>query len=309
MNKSLLWCGLGAAVVIGVMLWAVRDTAATQVVVDQCDVETAFMVFDEDDDTFYTFGEVTNGRLQVDFNGSNDDQDEAVITAGTGYAITDVEWDSETSGDNWQNWTPITGVVTVNPPGTSSSDSGRVDKVRVKVKKVCTEVCNDDSATNYQSLVPGQTQANNDLCTYPTPTPTPTPSDTPTPTPSDTPTPTPECDEDQCPTPTPTPNECDGDCETPTPTATPEENRRSGGGSGGSYARCSVQWLKYVHPNDPACVSPTPTPATPSPSPTPGPLSRVGQVPTGVNGLGLALLIALGATGAAAYLMLRNKEN
>ena len=128
---------------------------------DQCNDEKTYTV-DEDDDSHLTFSE-TGNRVDVDFNGGNDDRNQAIITAGSGYQIMTVRYDNETSNTNWINFSVSNPTTTINLAGTS--DSTRIDKVEVKVKKVC-----------------------------PTPTPTPTQTPTPTPTPSlrPTPTPTPE---------------------------------------------------------------------------------------------------------------------
>ena len=157
---------------------------------DSCNQETTYTI-DEDNESHFTFSESGN-RVDIDFNGNNDDRNQAIITAGSNYQIMTVRYDTETSNTNWINFSASNPTTTINLAGTS--DSTRIDKVEVKVKKVC--------AT-------------------PTPTPSPTPTTTPTPTveptvapdPTATPTPTPEDENEE---------QAGNDQVTPTPTPTPE---------------------------------------------------------------------------------------
>ena len=134
---------------------------------DDCNQVTTYEV-DEDYESHLTFYESGN-RVDIDFNGGNDDRNQVIITAGTNYILTAVRYDTETNNTNWINFLVSNPTTTINLAGTSSST--RIDKVEVKVKKVC-------------------------ATPTPSPTPSPTPTATPTPTPSPTPTePDRECDE------------------------------------------------------------------------------------------------------------------
>lgn len=120
-------------------------------VVDPCNSEyTSTKTNDYDD-----------ARVNINFQ----DGDESItVTPKAGYSIVSVQLDVEDDGHGGFYTYPVVANVKFNPnPGED------IDSAKVVVKKVCTEVCNDTAATNYQALVPGQTVANNTLCQYPVP--------------------------------------------------------------------------------------------------------------------------------------------
>ena len=166
---------------------------------DNCNQETTFTV-DEDDDSFLSFGE-TGNRVQVDFNGSNDDRNEAIITAGSNYQILTVRYDNETFGTHWINFPVSNPTTTINLAGTS--DSTRIDKIEVKVKKVCASPSPTPTPSSQPSPSPspspepcdnpefwGEWYDHHGSC--PSPSPTPSPSPSPSPTPEASPSPSPE---------------------------------------------------------------------------------------------------------------------
>lgn len=160
-----------------------RVQQAQATVIDQCNQEFTFTV-DEDSDSNFTTGE-SGGRVSVVFSSSpsgNDPENDAdepgtqntqwravTVTAAAGYQIVSVEADHENDsgstlgGTVWVTVSPTTSPVSYDPAG----EGIRIDKIKVVVKKLCTEVCGDIAATNYSAPVSGQTYANNALCTYP----------------------------------------------------------------------------------------------------------------------------------------------
>ena len=110
--------------------------------------------------TYYKSDDFNDNRVNINFENSDEQID---VSADPGYKVVEVALDVE--DDNHQGlWVYATGDLdNFNPnPGHD------IDNARVKVKKVCTEVCNDKEANNYQELVKGQTVSNNELCEYAT---------------------------------------------------------------------------------------------------------------------------------------------
>lgn len=165
---------------------------------DNCNQETTFTV-DENDESHLTFSESGN-RVDVDFNGNENDRNQAIITAGSGYQIITVKYDTETNNTNWINFSVNNPTTTINLSG--NSDSTRIDKVEVKVKKVCATPTATATPTVTPTKAPSAT---------PTPTVTPTATPTVTITPTITPTVTPSI------TVEPTPSITDTPTITPTP--------------------------------------------------------------------------------------------
>lgn len=115
---------------------------------DKCG-DTKTYEINEGYDSFFSFDD-SNGRVQIDFNGKKNERDEVIITAGKGYEITSVSYDTETNKTNWNSVSPTNPVTQINLSGNSSSK--RIDKVKVTVKKVCptaTYVCNQDTETTW----------------------------------------------------------------------------------------------------------------------------------------------------------------
>src|SRR4030042_2107275 len=129
--KKTLFLAVGALLFAAGFVWQIPGSDATGQ--DSCQQETLFTV-DEDNDSFLSFLE-TGNRVQVDFNGGSDDRNQAIITAGSGYQIMTVRYDNENFGTSWINFSVTNPTTTINLAGTS--DSTRIDKVEVKVKKVC----------------------------------------------------------------------------------------------------------------------------------------------------------------------------
>ncbi len=150
---------------------------------DNCNQETTYTV-DEDDESHLSFSE-TGNRVDVDFNGGDDDRNQAVITAGSGYQIITVRYDNETSNTNWINFSVANPTTTINLAGTS--DTTRIDKVEVKVKKVCASPTPSTAPTAIPTSVP--TQAPTAIPTaIPTTAPTAVPTSVPTTAPTAVPT-------------------------------------------------------------------------------------------------------------------------
>ncbi len=152
---------------------------------DNCNQETTYTV-DEDDESHLSFSE-TGNRVDVDFNGGDDDRNQAVITAGSGYQIITVRYDNETSNTNWINFSVANPTTTINLAGTS--DTTRIDKVEVKVKKVCASPTPSTAPTTIPTAIPTAVPTVVPT-TVPTAVPTAIPTAVPTSVPSVSPVPT-----------------------------------------------------------------------------------------------------------------------
>ena len=119
--------------------------------VDQCNQEFVYVKSTDWNDS----------RVDINFENSDEQID---VSADTGYEIVKVELDVVSDGHSGY-FTYATGPVNNFNP----SPGGDIDSAKITVKKVCTEVCNDPAASNYQALTPGETVANNSLCSYPPP--------------------------------------------------------------------------------------------------------------------------------------------
>lgn len=123
----------------------------------------------------------SDNRVVIDFinTASNGNPDSIAVSAqvANGYALVSVLLDIE--NDNLGGYQDHTASF----PGTFNPNPGEdVDSVKVTVVKVCGEICADNTASNYEEPVEGQTTANNELCVYPQPEPpVATPSATPNP--------------------------------------------------------------------------------------------------------------------------------
>jgi hypothetical protein len=159
MSKKIIYAVLIvlALALIGYVVYAravvKKDTPNFEVgatTIELCNAETTYT---ESGDKDYT-------RININFQ----DSDEAItLTAKTGYQIVKVELDVENDGHTgyFDYTSQVTDGVKFNPnPGDD------IDHVKVTVKKVCREVCNDRLALNFEEVVVGQTVANNDLCEY-----------------------------------------------------------------------------------------------------------------------------------------------
>lgn len=118
-----------------------------------------------------------NGEAVIDFQNTDSigNPDTVSISAGAGYALVKVELNI--NFDNQGGYVDHTASF----PGTFNPDPGwTIEVAKVTVEKICVEVCNDETASNFEETKPGESTANNELCTYPEPEPTPaTPSATP----------------------------------------------------------------------------------------------------------------------------------
>src|SRR3989344_7906960 len=115
--KKTLFLAIGTLLFAGGFVWQASPSRATGQ--DNCNQETTFTV-DEDDDSFLSFSE-TGNRVQVDFNDTDDDRNEAIITAGSNYQILTVRYDNETFGTHWINFPVSNPTTTINLAGTSDS--------------------------------------------------------------------------------------------------------------------------------------------------------------------------------------------
>ena len=144
---------LGVLMVLA--LWFMPSANATGI--EACGQETTYVDDNTDDHT----------RVNVNFNDYlGDDDREVVVTPKAGYKLVSIGIDYTGSDANEAN--PSVGdgqsAVTYQAPNNES-----IDHVTTKVAKVCRDVCNDDSASNFETVVAGQTTANNSLCEYPDP--------------------------------------------------------------------------------------------------------------------------------------------
>src|SRR3989344_2586414 len=112
-----------------------------------------------DEETTYTKEHDYDGsKVNINFQ----DSDEAItVTAKTGYELVSVKLDVDGDGHIGLFTYPVLDGVKFNPnPGHD------IEEAEVVVKKVCKEVCNDSTATNYEAVVEGVSTANNELCEY-----------------------------------------------------------------------------------------------------------------------------------------------
>jgi len=279
---------------------------------DPCDHVTTYVV-DEDDDAHLTFSETRN-RVDIKLNDTDgsgsgsDDRNQAIITAGEGYQIISVRYDTETSGTYWINFSVVTNPTTIiNLAGTS--DSTRIDKVEVKVKRVCQKVTichttgsqqnpyqkltvdedavdglgqgdhNSDGHQNGKDIIPpgpwdadGRNWDTQGQAIYNNDCQIPSPTPTPTPTEE----PSPEPSEEPSPTPT----------EEPSPTPTPGDLCTNIEGFQGT-----IPDGMYVNPDSTECQ------AFQYGGPPPPPTAE-GQVLGAASVLGASTLGATGAAGA-----------
>ena len=113
-----------------------------------------------DEETTYTKEHDYDGsKVNINFQ----DSDEAItVTAKTGYELVSVKLDVDFDWHVGLYLYPVIDGVKFNP------DPGKdIDEAEVVVKKVCKEVCNDSTATNYEAVVEGESTANNELCKKP----------------------------------------------------------------------------------------------------------------------------------------------
>lgn len=247
-GKASLLAALTGLMVFGTLILGNSRSVSATTSPDSCDQEFTYNP-DEDSDSFLSFSE-TNNRVQIDFNGENDDRDQVIITAGTGYLLTSVKWENENG--SWSNYSVSNPTTTINVNG--NNDNNRIDEVEVKVKKVCStptpvpsvnvDVCHQDGQSgNYSDIavsvhsvddangLNGHGNHDGDVWAPFTYNNVQYPGQgnygdfdfedcsqedgdsTPIPTPMPSPSPTPEDCEGQCPTPSATP--------TPEPTPTP----------------------------------------------------------------------------------------
>ena len=136
---------------------ATENHEEPEVINDLCGVQTEYVTGKDQEDA----------RVTVNFAQYNKS---VTITSGENYKIVSIAYDlfdlqHET---NWVEVEVTESPQTVDPEGRFAF----IKKVKIVVEKTCTDVCNDTSATNYEDLKEGETQANNELCVYPQVTPT-----------------------------------------------------------------------------------------------------------------------------------------
>lgn len=110
---------------------------------------------------YETGGDTSNSRVSIDFSGNTQS---ISISAPTGYEVIEV-FLSVDNDNHTGYWQYASGPVTnFNPnPGTD------ITSAKVRVRKVCTDVCTNPTATNYDSSVGEFEQANNAVCIFPEP--------------------------------------------------------------------------------------------------------------------------------------------
>ncbi len=116
-----------------------------------------------------------DSRININYQ----DGDEAV-TVTTGYKIVKVEADVDDDGQaNYVDYSSqVQNGVKWNPnPGND------INSLKVTIEKVCTSVCPDETASNYEAPVEGTSVGDLQLCSYPEPEPEPEPEATPSATP------------------------------------------------------------------------------------------------------------------------------
>ncbi len=151
---------------------------------DDCGQKTQYHT-DEDDLLPLNFS-ATGQRVMIEFVGENDDRDQVIVTAGTGYEIVSLRYETETP-NGWVDVSVNNPITTINLAG--DSDATRIDEVEVEVAKNCdtppVDVCpNIDGAQ--ESVPEGMIQDENKNCVA-------DPGDPVTPPEVVTPTPTPTC--------------------------------------------------------------------------------------------------------------------
>jgi len=143
---------VSTALVVAVVMPAIASAHGNDWVeppqVEACGYETKYTKEHDYDGT----------KVNINFQ----DSDEAItVTAKTGYELVSVKLDVEGDGHIGLFTYPVLDGVKFNPnPGHD------IEKAEVVVKKVCKEVCNDSTATNYEAVVEGESTANNELCEY-----------------------------------------------------------------------------------------------------------------------------------------------
>ena len=104
-------------------------------------------------------GDFSNDRVDINFTQGN-----VVVTAKEGYVLVSIayDWQGDGEGDLDDFWGVDQNPATVDAQGS-------ITDISVIVKRVCGEVCNDETASNFEEVVEGQTVANNELCVFPEP--------------------------------------------------------------------------------------------------------------------------------------------
>lgn len=135
--------------IILALLVAVLTPIAVFATIEQCGEETIYT----------KSSDFSDSRVNINFESSDEQID---VSAGVGYVVTKVELNVDDDGHAGFHTYATSPVNNFNP---SPGDDILVAKVTVK--KVCSQVCNDEDATNYEALTAGATEANNSLCEYP----------------------------------------------------------------------------------------------------------------------------------------------
>ena len=144
---------VSTALVVAVVMPAIASAHGNDWVeppqVEACGYETKYTKEHDYDGT----------KVNINFQ----DSDEAItVTAKTGYELVSVKLDVDFDWHVGLYLYPVIDGVKFNP------DPGKdIDEAEVVVKKVCKEVCNDSTATNYEAVVEGESTANNELCKKP----------------------------------------------------------------------------------------------------------------------------------------------
>lgn len=112
-------------------------------------------------------GDLNNTKVFIDFTdfqnhqgSSNDGYYRITVSAKSGYQISKVWLDVANDGQSGYSQSFNGPLNNYNPVG------NQINKAKVEVIKICTPVCTDSSANNYDSHVSSSEIADNSVCTY-----------------------------------------------------------------------------------------------------------------------------------------------